>query len=146
MKEKMDWIKKLLNNITLLKWVRKFSADNLMENNELAKKLGISGNEESISVGDNTQVKLLVTQAHFSGKEFVRYDLKQVKEVLNLIDSEGRVLIGEENNRELFIQVGDSIIVIAPLSNEDEEKEAKADLIRKYDIPAEAEAQENFCN
>ena len=28
----------------------------------------------------------------------------------------------------------------------DEKKEARADLIRKYDIPSEAEAQENFCN
>jgi len=28
----------------------------------------------------------------------------------------------------------------------DEEQEARADLIRKYEIPSELEAQENFCN
>jgi len=122
-KRPMDWVKNLLNNLTLLKWVRKFSADNLMEDNHLADKFKIKCNEESISVGDSTMTKLLVTQARFSGKEFVRYNVKQLKEALDLVGSEGELIISEDNNKELLIQVKDTIVVVSPLPKADKKEE-----------------------
>jgi len=122
-KRPMDWVKNLLNNLTLLKWVRKFSADNLMEDNHLADKFKIKCNEESISVGDSTMTKLLVTQARFGGKEYVRYNVKQLKEALDLVGSEGELIISEENNKELFIQVKDTIVVVSPLPKADKKEE-----------------------
>ena len=119
MKEKIDWVKNLLNNNILLKWVKKFSADNLLEDNKLADKFKVKCNEESISVGDSTLTKLLITQARYSGKEFVRYNVKQLKEALDLIGSEGELIISEENNKELFIQVKDMIVVVSPLPKSD---------------------------
>ena len=121
-KRPMDWVKNLLNNLTLLKWVRKFSADNLMDNNKLADKFHIKCNEESVSVGDNTLTKLLVTQARFDGKEYVRYNVKQLKEALDLVGSEGELIISEDNNNELFVQVKDTIVVVSPLPKADSGK------------------------
>jgi len=119
----MDWIKNLLNNLTLLKWVKKFSADNLLDDNKLADKFKIKCNEESISVGDSTMTKLLVTQARFSGKEYVRYNVKQLKEALDLVGSEGELIISEDNNKELFVQVKDTIVVVSPLPKADKKEE-----------------------
>ena len=122
-KKPMDWIKNLLNNLILLKWVRKFSADNLLEDNKIANDFNIKCNEESISVGDGTLTKLLVTQARFDGKEYVRYNLKQLREALDLVGSEGELIISEENNNELFLQVKDTIVVVSPLPKKDKKKE-----------------------
>ncbi len=124
-KPQMDWVKNLLNNLILLKWVKKFSADNLLGDNKLADKFKIKCNEESISVGDSTLTKLLVTQARFNGKEYVRYNVKQLKEALDLIGSEGELIISEDNNKELFVQVKDTIVVVSPLPNSDKEGEDK---------------------
>ena len=118
-KKPMDWIKNLLNNMTLLRWVKKFSADNLLEDNKLADKFNIKCNEESISVGDSTLTKLLVTQARFGGKEYVRYNVKQLKETLDLVGSEGELIISEDNNKELFVQVKDTVVVVSPLPKTD---------------------------
>jgi len=114
-----DFIKNLLNNLTLLKWVRKFSADNMLDDNSLAEKFKVKCNEESISVGDSTLTKLLITQARFNGKEYVRYNVKQLKEALDLVGSEGEMIISEDNNKELFIQVKDTIVVVSPLPKTD---------------------------
>jgi hypothetical protein len=119
----MDWIKNLLNNTTLLKWVKKFSADNLLNDNKLADKFNIKYNEQSVSVGDSTLTKLLVTQARFGGKEYVRYNVKQLKEALDLVGSEGELIISEDNNKELFVQVKDTIVVVSPLPKTDKKAE-----------------------
>ena len=122
-KKDIGWIKNLLNNNILLKWVKKFSADNLMEDNTLAEKFGVRCNDESLSVGDSTMTKLFVSQARYGGKEFVRYNVKQLKEALDLVGSEGELIISEENNKELFIQVKDSVVVVSPLPKADDKKE-----------------------
>lgn len=113
------WIKNILNNKTLLKWVKKFSADNLMPDSEFANKFNIKTNEESLSVGDSGMTKLLITQARFGGKEYVRYNVKQIKETLDLIGDKGELIISEDNNRELFIQIDDTVVVVSPLPTTD---------------------------
>ena len=123
MEYKLEMIKNLLNNLVLLKWCKKFSADNLLEDNKLAGKFNIKCNEESISIGDSTLTKLLVTQARFGGKEYVRYNVKQLKEALDLVGSEGELIISEDNNKELFIQIKDTVVVISPLPKTDKETE-----------------------
>lgn len=114
-----DWIKNLLNNTILLKWVKKYSADNLLEDNNLADKFKIKYNEDSISVGDNTLTKLLVTQARYNGSEYVRFNIKQLKEAIDLVGNEGELIVSSENNKELFIQVKDTIVVVSPLPKTD---------------------------
>ena len=114
-----DFIKNLLNNLTLLKWVRKFSADNMLDDNSLAEKFKVKCNEDSVSIGDSTLTKLLITQARFNGKEYVRYNVKQLKEALDLVGSEGEMIISEDNNKELFVQVKDTIVVVSPLPKTD---------------------------
>lgn len=120
--KKITTLKNLLNNMVLLKWVRKYSADNLLDDNTLANKFGVKCNEDSISVGDKTLTKLLVTQARFSGKEFVRYNIKQLKGALELVGDDGELIISSENNNELFIQVKDTVVVVSPLPKEDKPK------------------------
>ncbi|KKK75183.1 hypothetical protein LCGC14_2876300 [marine sediment metagenome] len=118
-KNNLGWVKNLLNNLVLLKWVRKFSADNLLDDNKKAEEFSVKCNTESISVGDKNMLKMLITQARYSGKEFVRYNIKQLKEALDLVGSEGELIISEDNNKELFIQIKDSVVIISPLPKED---------------------------
>ena len=122
--EKIDdkgWLKNLLNNNVLLKFVKKFSADNLMTDNSLAEKFGIKCNEESISVGDNTLTKLLVTSARFEGNEYCRFNLKQLRETLDLTGAEGELVISSDNNKELFVIVKDTITIVSPLPQTDKQ-------------------------
>lgn len=117
-----EQIKNLLNNMVLLKWVRKYSADNLLDDNTLAKKFSVKCNENSISVGDKSLTKLLITQARFNGKEFVRYNIKQLKGALELVGDDGELIVSSDNNNELFIQVKDTVVVVSPLPKTDKEK------------------------
>ena len=115
----MGWIKGLLNNIPLLKWVRKYSADNLLENNELSEKYGVATNEDSITVCDETLTKLIVTHSRYAGKEYVRFNMKQLGEVIKLLGEEGELIISAENNNEMFVQIKDTVIVVCPLPKDD---------------------------
>ena len=118
----LAWIKTLLNNMPLIKWVKKYSADNLNKDNALAEKYGVKCNEQSISVGDTTMVKLLVTQARYGGKEFCRFNLKQIQEVVALLGCEGELIVSADNQHELFIQIKDTVIVVCPLPVTDSKK------------------------
>lgn len=117
----MEWVKNLLNNIILLKWVKKFSADNLLDDNKLAEKFGVKCDKNSISIGDSSLTKLLITSSEFKGKEFVRYNIKQLREALDLVGSEGELIISQDNNKELFIEVNNMVIVVSPLPKSDKE-------------------------
>ena len=70
-----SWLKSLLNNVPLLKWVRKFSADYMLDDNSMAKRFGIRTNEDSISVADTTMTKLLTTlQVRGEGVYQIQYE------------------------------------------------------------------------
>lgn len=116
---KNEYIKNILNNLNLLKWVKKFSADNLLDDNKQVEGWGVKCNEDSISIADSTMTKLFVTQARYSGKEVVRYNVKQIKEVLDLLGSEGELIVGEDDNHKLFVQIKDSVVVVSPLPKSD---------------------------
>lgn len=119
----MGWLKSLLNNTPLLKWVKKFSADHLLEDNQMAKKYAVSVNDDSISIADTTLTKLLVTNSRYAGKQYVKYSMSQLAEVINLLGSEGELIIGAENNKEMFIQIKDTTIVVCPLGKDDAEEQ-----------------------
>jgi len=118
-----SFIKSLLNNQTLLRFVKKFSCDNLLDDNKLAEGFGVKCNEDSISLGDKSMTKMLVSNARFSGNEFVRFNLKQLKETLEITGAEGEMIISADNNKELFCQAGNNIVIVSPLPNTDTKKE-----------------------
>ncbi len=118
-KQDIGFIKNLLNNLPLLRWVKKFSADNTLDDNSLAEKFGVKCNEQSISVGDKSMTKLFVSQARYNGEEFVRYNIAQIKETLDLLGADGELIISKSNTKELFIQVKDSVVVVSPLPKSD---------------------------
>ena len=114
-----SWLKSLLNNVPLLKWVRKFSADYMLDDNSMAKRFGIRTNEDSISVADTTMTKLLTTHCRFEGKEYTRFNMKQLAEMVALLGSEGELIITEGNSREMVVQIGDTCVVVCPLPKSD---------------------------
>jgi hypothetical protein len=118
----LGWLKGLLNNLPLLKWVRKYTADNLLEDNKLADKWGIKTTDETISIGDKGMTKLLITNSRYSGTEHIRFNAKHLYEVLKDISSEGELIISKGNDKvdpEMFIQVKDMVIVISSLGKSD---------------------------
>lgn len=118
----MSWIKSLLNNLSLLKWVKKFTANNLLQDNQLIEQMGVKTNEDTISVGDETLTKIISTHSRYAGKEYVRYNITQIKEVIDLLGGKGELIISPDNKKEMFIQIDDTVIVVCPLPQGDREE------------------------
>ena len=114
-----EFVKKLLNNLALLRFVKKFTADNLQEDNKLAEKFGVKTTKQSISLLDNTATKLFVTDCNFEGEEHSRYKLEQLASAMDVVGKKGELIITKKNNNELIIQVGNSCMVVSPLPKED---------------------------
>ena len=123
-KMETDKLKQILNNLTLLKWVKKFSADNLLEDNKLAKdKFEIKASDNSISIMDTTATKLFITQAKFEGEELVRFDLKQLGNLIEIVGTEGTLIIPKKSTmKEMIAEVKDDVVVVCPLPQEDKVK------------------------
>ena len=115
----MSWLKGLLNNLPLLKWVRKYSADGLMETNKMAEGFSIKVNEDSISVADDTFTKILTTNSRFAGKELARYNIKQIADTIKLLGDEGELLITESKHKEMVVQIGNTTILVCALPSAD---------------------------
>ena len=118
----MGWLKSLLNNLPLLKWVRQYSADSLLDDNNKAKEWGVEVNDDSVSVLDSTQTKLLVTNSRFTGKEYSRYNIKHISDVLRILGSEGELVIGENKLLMVSIPKTRTTIVICQLPKQDREE------------------------
>ena len=118
-KKDMSWLKGLLNNMPLLKWVKKFSADRLMEDNRMAEGFGIAVSEDSITVADDTMTKILTTSAQFKGKEIVRFSLNNIGQVIKLLGDDGKLIITDCKHKEMVIQMGNTCIVVCPLPKGD---------------------------
>lgn len=131
-----EFIKKLLNNFTLLKWVKKFSADGL-QSRDISKKFNVKSEDDSISISDANGVKIFFSSAKFDGKVYTIFDIKQIKEVLAMVGDKGNLIIGDSKDKRLcYVEDGENIIVVAPVSEEqvaEEEKEEVAEEKPKTD-------------
>jgi len=117
-------LKEILNNIILLKWVKKFSADNLLEDNKLAEdKFKIKATDNSVSIMDTTATKLFVTNSKFEGKELVRFSLAQLGSLIDIVGTNGELIIPENSTlNEMIAEVKDDVIVVCPLPKKDKVK------------------------
>lgn len=116
MDKDIGFLKTLLNNSTLLKWVKKYSADGLQEES-ISKHFYIDEGNNSVCVTDTEKVKMFFSDSRFSGKTFVSFDIKQLKEVLALVGDSGKLIIGEDKPLG-YIESDNNVIVIAPMSHE----------------------------
>jgi len=134
----MSWIKDLLNNKLLLSWVKKFSADGIQGDSSHARKLGITCSEESISVMDSSAVKMLVTKAEFEGELLNKLSLENLAEIIKCVGTSGNLLITDKKEAPVFIQVNDTVVVLAPKTVDDEEPKKE----EVKEAPKEAEKEE----
>lgn len=130
-KKDFGFIKTILNNSPLLKWVKKFSADGLQEESQ-GENFDVETDENSIVIADTGSVKMFFSSARFKGKTYISLDIKHIKEVLALVDGEGRLIINEHENKRLcYIQSDNNVVVIAPTSEEVQEKKKKKSEVKK---------------
>jgi len=117
-------IKELLNNLKLLKFVKKFSADNLLEDNKMAtEKFKVKTSENSISILDSSSTKLLVTEAEFGDEIYTRFNLKQLAEVLEVFGSDGEMVIPKNSSMKELIAIKDNnLLIVCPLPKKDTSK------------------------
>ncbi|KKM67534.1 hypothetical protein LCGC14_1470220 [marine sediment metagenome] len=126
-KKDFGFIKNILNNNSLLRWVKKFSADGLQEESK-ADSFDVETDENTISISDVGMVKMFFSSSRFRGKTYISLDIKHIKEVLALVEGEGRLIINESDDKRLcYIQSGNNVVVIAPTSeaNSQEKKPKK---------------------
>ena len=117
-------LKEILNNLILLKWVKKFSADNLLEDNKLAKeKFSIKATGNSVSIMDTTATKLFVTHSKFEGEELVRFDLAQLCSLIEIVGKKGELIIPKNSTlNEMIAEVNEDVVVVCPLPKKEEVK------------------------
>ena len=131
-----EFIKNILNNLPLLRWTKKFSADGLQEEDK-GDEFEIETDENSICISDVATIKMFFSSSRFKGKTYVSFDVKQIKEVLSLVDGEGRMILNESDDKRLcYIQSGSNVIVIAPTSESEKPKQKKIQK-KKEETPEE---------
>ena len=141
-KKDFGFIKNILNNSSLLRWVKKFSADGLQEEN-VGKNFNIETDENSITIADTGLVKMFFSSARFDGTTYASFDIKHIKEVLSLVEGEGRLIINESDDKRLcYVQSGNNVIVIAPTS-ESEMKDKKVKKEKKEKKKSETTSEED---
>lgn len=123
-KKDMGWIKTLLNNTPLLKWVKTYSADNLLSDNALVEKLGVKCGTQSISVADDTLAKVLATDSTFEGKVVARFSVAQLKPIFDNFKKElekGELLIVDNPRKDMVFELKEqrTIVVVCPLAKSD---------------------------
>jgi len=118
-KKNLGWIKSLLNNLTLLKWVRKYTADSMLDDDKMAVKYDLKTTDETICIPDITNTKLLSTHSRFDGKEYTRFNFKQIAEVIQIVGDSGECIIRESEDKEMIIQINDTAIILLPLPTAD---------------------------
>jgi len=121
-REQLSWVKGLLNNLPLLKWVKKYSADRILPDNKIAEGFGIRITPDSISIGDTGMAKMLVTGATFAGEEHTRFNAKHLFETLKEIGNEAVLIVTKGNDKtgaELVLQYNDSVVVLASMPKTD---------------------------
>jgi len=117
---KTQEIKELLNSVNLLRFVKKYSCDNLLEDNKMAtEKFKVETNPNSISILDNTACKLFVSNSKFSGNEVVRFSLKQLQALLDVAGVDGEMVIAKSNLNELIAEVKNDVIIVCPIPKSD---------------------------
>ena len=143
-KKSLEFIKKILNNSSLLRWVKKFSADGLQEEN-VGKNFNIETDENSITIADTGLVKMFFSSARFDGTTYASFDIKHIKEVLSLIEGEGRLIINESEDKRLcYVQSGNNVVVIAPTSESDsQEKKSKKKSKKKEEKVKEEDLEDS---
>lgn len=121
---KTQEIKELLNSVNLLRFVKKYSCDNLLSDCKLAKeKFKVETNPNSISILDNTACKLFVSNSKFSGDEVARFSLKQLQALLEVAGVDGEMVIAKSNLNELIAEVKNDVIVVCPIPKSDKKKD-----------------------
>jgi len=118
-----DWLKGLLNNLTLLRFIKKHTADNILEDNKMANdKFNITTSDESISVLDKTATKMLITKSDFEGEVFTSFNMKQLTELIDTIGNvEGELMIPLKSDmKEMIVKLKDnSVVVVCPLPSKE---------------------------
>ena len=102
-----DWafVKTLISNIPLLKWVRNYGVDNLSENlDKLPMKENINTTEHSVFLMDSKLVKGLITNSHFKGTPLIAFSLAELKEIIDVCGSEG-VLYVVDKDKPAIVEV-----------------------------------------
>ena len=116
-------IKEILNNTTLLRFVKRFTANNLLSDNQKAEKFNVSIGKNSISILDNTATKLLITNADFKGEEYVSFNLKQLSDLIDVVGKEGKLIIPANSEmREMICKINNDICIVCPLPKTDKSK------------------------
>ena len=120
---KLAWLKDLLNNIPLLKWVKLYSADKMLETNELADKMGVTTNKDSVSISDNTLTKVITTNAEFKGKAIVKFSMEQIVSLAKNFSElkTGQLIIVDNDRKDMVVELKErkTIIFVCPLPKSD---------------------------
>jgi len=124
MENNREWLKGLLNNLTLLRFTKKYSADRLQEDNKMSEKFNIKANVNSVTILDTTQSKLLCTNSEFIGEEYTKFNLKQLSDLLDTIGkTEGELIIPSNSVMgEMICKIGKDVVVICGLPKSDVKK------------------------
>ena len=113
-KNSIDFLRDLLNNIGVLKWVKRNTADNLSEDLESFKRMNITLRDDSIGIMDSDNVKCLITHAIYSGEKYVVISLEQLATIIADIGPKGRLIIGKKEQPVFIEDESNNVVLKTP--------------------------------
>lgn len=134
MEKDYDFLRDLLNNKSLLKWVRKFTAEGLKDDIKLLDNLKVKTSENSICISDSALIKMFVTNARYIGGVHVMFSLEQLAEIISVLGKEGKIIVPIDKNNPVMIEdENHNLIVLAPRVADDVEDDEKSEVNQEKD-------------
>lgn len=145
--KELSKLKKLLGKVNLLRWTKRYTADNLSTKYEdLTKSLGIETDEDSVMLMDNSLVKALITDSRYVGDIHSSYDLAQLREILALLvkdkNTSGNLIITGDKQKPLVIEYGSDTIILSPKIDTDRVVKVKKEKKKKDKKEGKEDKQE----
>ncbi|MEK6881044.1 MAG: hypothetical protein AABY22_15605 [Nanoarchaeota archaeon] len=115
-----EWLKGILSNLKLLKWVVVFTAEGLKDDTEKTLetfKEKIIYSKDSLVLMDNSNVCMLITNAELKGEPIAKYSLEYINSIIKIMGTEGSISIYEKDYPS-FLEFKDdnksNVVVLAP--------------------------------
>tara|TARA_Y100000310_G_C20665829_1_gene807401 strand:- start:669 stop:1130 length:462 start_codon:yes stop_codon:yes gene_type:complete len=109
----LERLKYLLSNTPLLKWVGKYSADNIQEKIPFKDKYNLSFRDTSIAIADPSNVTMLLTNTKQEGS-FSSFSLDYLNQIIKVCGTDGTLRIMEDGIGVINFPEANNVVVLAP--------------------------------
>lgn len=109
----LERLKYLLSNTPLLKWVGKYSADNIQEKIPFKDKYDLSFRDTSIAIADPSNVAMLLTNTEQQGS-FNSFSLDYLNQIIKVCGTDGTLRVMKDGIGVINFPEAKNVVILAP--------------------------------